>query len=100
MNAVEGTSSAHETDVIHVHYWASARAAAGIDAESVPVDGPISLAQLMHTLVERHPAANLRDVLHACSVLRGDEPVKNRDPDEVELLPGQSVEFLPPFAGG
>ncbi len=89
-----------ETGAISVHYWASARAAAGLDAEQVAVTGPISLAELMGILVDRHPGTNLRDVLHACSVLRGDEPVKNRDPDTVELRAGQSVEFLPPFAGG
>jgi sulfur-carrier protein len=100
MNAVEGTSAPRETDVIHVHYWASARAAAGVDAEVVAVDGSISLAELMRTLVDRHPGANLGAVLHACSVLRGEEPVKNRDPETVQLQPGQSVEFLPPFAGG
>ncbi|CUR55412.1 ThiamineS protein [metagenome] len=89
-----------ETGVIDVHYWASARAAAGLDAEEVPVTGSMSLADLMALLVERHPGTNLGDVLHACSVLRGDEPVKNRDPATVELRAGQSVEFLPPFAGG
>ena len=54
----------------------------------------------MRMLGERHAGSNLSDVLFACSVLRGDEPVKSRDPETVELLPGQSVEFLPPFAGG
>jgi sulfur-carrier protein len=100
MNVVDRTPSPRETEVIQVRYWASARAAAGVDAEAVAVDGPISLAELIRTLVDRHPSGNLGDVLHACSVLRGDEPVKNRDPETVELRPGQSVEFLPPFAGG
>jgi molybdopterin synthase sulfur carrier subunit len=100
MRPADATSSPRETEVIHVHYWASARAAAGVDAESVAVDGPISLAELMLALVDRHPGGNLEAVLHACSVLRGDEPVKNRDPETVQLRPGQSVEFLPPFAGG
>ena len=100
MSAVDRTSSPRETDVIRVHYWASARAAAGVYAEDVAVDGPISLAELIRTLVERHPKSNLGGVLHACSVLRGDEQVKNRDPETVQLRAGQSVEFLPPFAGG
>jgi hypothetical protein len=39
-------------------------------------------------------------VLEACSVLVGDLPVKSRDPEQVIVLPGQVVEFLPPFAGG
>jgi molybdopterin synthase sulfur carrier subunit len=100
MNTAARTSSPGETDVIHVHYWASARAAAGVDGEAVAVDGAISLADLVRMLVERHPGGNLGAVLHVCSVLRGDEPVRSRDPETVSLLPGQSVEFLPPFAGG
>jgi len=100
MNAATDSSPASETGAITVRYWASARAAAGLDAEQVEVDGPVTLAELMGILVARHPGANLGDVLHACSVLRGDEPVKNRDPGAVELRAGQSVEFLPPFAGG
>ncbi len=100
MDTPGSTPAADETMAIRVHYWASARAAAGVDAESVAVSAPISLAALIRELVERHPGSNLVDVLHACSVLRGDEPVKNRDPESVELRPGQSVEFLPPFAGG
>jgi molybdopterin converting factor small subunit len=39
-------------------------------------------------------------VLSACSVLVGDEPVGTRSDDDVEVHPGDSVEFLPPFAGG
>ncbi len=100
MRASNDSPPAGETDVITVHYWASARAAAGLDAEEVPVSGALSLADLMVLLVARHPGSNLSDVLHACSVLRGDEPVRNRDPATVELRAGQTVEFLPPFAGG
>jgi hypothetical protein len=42
----------------------------------------------------------LPGVLEACSVLVGDQPVKSRDPEAVLVRPGQTVEFLPPFAGG
>jgi hypothetical protein len=35
-----------------------------------------------------------------CSVLVGDRPVGAHDPDSVEVLPGETVELLPPFAGG
>jgi len=100
MDASGPSRAGDETKAIRVHYWASARAASGTDAESVVVSEPISLAELIKLLVDRHPESNLVDVLHACSVLRGDEPVKNRDPASVEVRPGQSIEFLPPFAGG
>jgi len=39
-------------------------------------------------------------VLEICSVLVGDRPVATEDPDTVTVEPGQTVEFLPPFAGG
>ena len=47
-----------------------------------------------------HPGTRLPNVLEACSVLVGDQPVGSRHPDDVLVTPGQSVEFLPPFAGG
>ncbi len=100
MSTREGTEPVDETSAVHVRYWASARAAAGTDGEAVPVQGVVSLSDLVRLLVERHPGGDLEKVLGACSVLRGDEPVKSRDPDSVELRPGQTVEFLPPFAGG
>ena len=100
MGALNDSPTPSETGVIIVHYWASARAAAGLDTEEVPVSGAMSLADLMALLVARHRGSNLSEVLHACSVLRGDEPVKNRDPASVDLRAGQTVEFLPPFAGG
>ena len=89
-----------ETQVILVRYWASARAAAGTDAEQVAVDGPITLTDLVERLVAAHPGSRLPQVLEACSVLVGDRPVKALDPATVEVRPGDSVEFLPPFAGG
>jgi sulfur-carrier protein len=100
MNPSNHSSDSSETGAITVQYWASARAAAGVDTESVPVVGTLTLVDLIALLVARHPGSNLADVLHTCSVLRGDEPVKSRDPATVVLRAGQSVEFLPPFAGG
>jgi sulfur-carrier protein len=89
-----------ETDVITVRYWASARAACGVSTEDIPSAGLNSLADLIATLVDRHPGTQVRDVLGVCSILLGDEQVSSRDPAKVELRAGQSVEFLPPFAGG
>jgi molybdopterin synthase sulfur carrier subunit len=49
----------------------------------------------------RHGArSRLADVLAVCSVLVGDRPVGSRAPEDVSVWPGQTVEMLPPFAGG
>jgi molybdopterin synthase sulfur carrier subunit len=85
---------------VTVRYWASARAAAGVASDDVPVDGPVTLAFLRERAVERHPGTRLPSVLAVCSVLVGDQPVGSRDPSSVVVEPGQTVEFLPPFAGG
>jgi hypothetical protein len=42
----------------------------------------------------------LAEVLAVCSALVGDLPVGSADPGEVIVRPGETVEFLPPFAGG
>ena len=82
-----------------VRYWAGARAAAGVSEESVP--GPLTLSQLFDELVARHAdRSRLKDVLSVCSVLVGDRPVGTSDPATVVLRPGDTVELLPPFAGG
>lgn len=88
-----------ETQVIRARYWAAARAAAGTAEEEVAVEGPVTLADLRAELVRRHDS-RLSDVLAVCSVLVGDRPVRSVDPAGVLVEPGETVEFLPPFAGG
>jgi molybdopterin synthase sulfur carrier subunit len=79
-------------ETVTVRYWAGARAAAGVDTETVP--GVRTVGDLVGHLVASRPA--LGPVLPVCSVLvdgrasSGDDPV----PD------GAVVEVLPPFAGG
>ena len=91
-------SAAAEAGVL-VHYWAGARAAAGVSEESVP--GPLTLSQLLDEVVARHSdRPRLKDVVSVCSVLVGDRPVGTSDPATVVLHPGDTVELLPPFAGG
>src|SRR3954452_5674047 len=86
---------------VTVRLWASARAAAGEAEILVAVPGPVSVAWLRDELVRRHPqGARLDPVLQVCSVLVGDRPLGKADPATVEVQPGWSVEFLPPFAGG
>jgi molybdopterin converting factor small subunit len=83
-----------------VRYWASARAAAGVATDDLPVTGPLTLADVVRRAAALHPGTRLPGVLEACSVLVGDQPVRSRDPETVLVRPGQTVEFLPPFAGG
>ena len=85
---------------ITVRYWASARAAAGVETDALPVTGPMTLAEVVRRAAGLHLGSRLPGVLEACSVLVGDQPVKSRDPEDVVVRPGQVVEFLPPFAGG
>ena len=89
-----------EPSRITVRYWASARAAAGVASDDVPVDGSVTLTELRERAVALHPGTNLEAVLGVCSVLVGDRPVGSQEPANVQLEPGDTVEFLPPFAGG
>ncbi|MEV7398552.1 MoaD/ThiS family protein [Aeromicrobium sp. NPDC092404] len=81
-----------------MHYWASARAAAGQAEERVPAG---SLAELLEEISRRHRDRDrFDDVIASCSILVGDTPVGARDPATITLHPGDTVELLPPFAGG
>jgi len=85
---------------VTVRYWAAARAAAGVDHDDLPVDGPVTLADVVRRVVDAHEGSDLARVLTVCSVLVGDRPVSTEDPVDVEIRPGDDVQFLPPFAGG
>ena len=100
MSVALESSKRNETDLIRVHYWASARAAAGVKGDDLAVDGPITLAEVVRRAVALHPGTRLPEVLQVCSTLIGDRPVGSDDPGRVVVKPGESVEFLPPFAGG
>jgi molybdopterin converting factor small subunit len=89
-----------EPTAVTVRYWASARAAAGVSSDELEVAGPVSLAELRDRAAALHPGTRLEAVLGVCSVLVGEQPVGSRDPAGVEISPGDTVEFLPPFAGG
>jgi molybdopterin converting factor small subunit len=92
--------AADETAPVTVRYWASARAAAGVTSDELAVTGPLTLTDVVRRAVALHPGSRLPQVLEACSVLLGDRPVASSHPDDVLVAPGQTVEFLPPFAGG
>jgi sulfur-carrier protein len=86
---------------VSVHLWAGARAAAGTGELDVEVPGAVTVAWLRDEVARRFAGAErLPAVLSACSVLVGSRPIGRADPASVEVLPGETVEFLPPFAGG
>ncbi|HEY0889026.1 MAG TPA: MoaD/ThiS family protein [Nocardioides sp.] len=85
---------------IRIRYWAAAKAAAGTPEDQLEVEGPLALDEVVRRVVALHPGTRLPDVLAVCSALVDDRPVKRLDPSTVLVEPGQSVEFLPPFAGG
>lgn len=100
MSPNSSLSPQNETQII-VRYWASARAATGVNEDRLETDSAITLSDIRARILDLHPDSdNLERVVRACSVLVDDEPLGRRDPGAVLVSPGQSVEFLPPFAGG
>lgn len=90
----------NESQVIRVRFWAAARAAAGVAEDTVATDAPIALDELTRRVLAQRGGDRLAAVLASCSVLVGERPVSSQDPAAVQVGPGESVEFLPPFAGG
>ena len=78
----------------------SARSAAGVGGDDLPVDGPDHADEVVRRALALHPGTRCAEVLQVCSTLVGDRPVNTEDPGVVVVAPGSSVEFLPPFAGG
>lgn len=74
--------------------FAAARAAVG--AGEVQVD-PGSLTEVLQRVEEQAPA--FAKVRPACSFLV-DETAVHGDPSAIPVLDGQTVDVLPPFAGG
>ena len=75
-----------------VRYFAGAREAAGTDTEVVEAR---TVGELHATLVARHAA--LADVLPRCSLLVGGVRASS---DDTPVGAGETVDVLPPFAGG
>lgn len=92
--------------MIDVRYFAAARAAAGVSAETVPAAE--TLGALCAYLVDRHPASAtpegalpLETVLGKSSYLLDGRGVGDLAAARDEPLGGvKSVDVLPPFAGG
>lgn len=83
---------------VTVRYFAAARAAAGTESEVVTIRPGVTVAELAHDLARRNP--QLSTVLQRCSYLCdgiavGAEAAAGR-PVEFD----QTIDVLPPFAGG
>ena len=80
---------------LNVRYFAAARAAAGMEEETLGVPEGTSVADLVERLSARNP--NLATVLQRCSFLCDGVAVRDRTEP---LRTNQTVDVLPPFAGG
>jgi molybdopterin synthase sulfur carrier subunit len=84
------------TVTVVVRYFASARAASGVDEEKVQLNAEPSMEDLVAELRESHPEG-LPRVLDAASFLL--DGIAVRDRTRI-LTDGACIDVLPPFAGG
>jgi sulfur-carrier protein len=80
---------------VTIRYFAAARAATGFDDEIVGVAPGTTVAALLHSLGERNP--ELAKVLSRCSYLCDGIAVRDLG---MTVGDAQTVDVLPPFAGG
>ncbi|KAA0107990.1 MoaD/ThiS family protein [Mycolicibacterium sp. P1-5] len=80
---------------VTVRFFASARAAAGTDSHRLNLHPGTTVADVVNELGCRND--ELARVLQRCSYLCDGIAVKNK---ATELQPGQTLDVLPPFAGG
>ena len=82
-------------DTITVRYFAAARAAAGSDSEQLTVRSGATVGELVDTLAGS--SQELARVLGRCSYLCDGLAVRNK---AQPLQAGNTIDVLPPFAGG
>ncbi len=80
---------------VTIRYFAAARAAAGIETETLSVPAGTTVDGLVTDLSGRGP--ELAKVLARCSYLRDGVAVRDKN---VALRTRETVDVLPPFAGG
>lgn len=80
---------------VTVRYFAAARAAAGAESETVVLRPGTTIAQLVERLAVR--GSRLATVLARCSYLCDGVAVRD---EKTALHPGNTIDVLPPFAGG
>ena len=90
------SSSETSTDIeVTVRFFAAARAAAGNEVETIRLRPDTTLSELIAQLSARDE--NFAKVLLRCSFLRDGVAVRDAD---VALVNAQTIDVLPPFAGG
>jgi molybdopterin converting factor small subunit len=86
---------------VTIRYWAAAKEAAGVAAESVEAE---TLAEALDVILARRAgdagSERLRSVLAASSFLVDGAPAGRRVPADLVLAESARIEVLPPFAGG
>ena len=83
---------------VTIQYWAAAKEAAGMAAESVEAE---TLAEALDAIVARRgDHERLRSVLAASSFLVDGAPAGRRVAADLVLPEAARIEVLPPFAGG
>lgn len=80
---------------VTVRYFAAARSASGFDDEIIGLAPGATVGALVHTLSERDP--ELAKVLSRCSYLCDGIAVRDLG---MTLVDAQTLDVLPPFAGG
>ena len=80
---------------VTVRYFAAALAAAGADSETMTLRSGTTVAELVKTLAGRGEL--LANVLNRCSYLRDGVAVRDAT---IALRSGDTIDVLPPFAGG
>ncbi|ORV48609.1 MoaD/ThiS family protein [Mycobacterium europaeum] len=80
---------------VTVRYFAAARAAAGAESETVVVRPGTTVAELIGRLAVR--GSRLASVLGRCSYLCDGVAVRD---ETAPLRRGNTIDVLPPFAGG
>lgn len=80
---------------VTVRYFAAARAAAGADSETVVLRPGTTVAELVDRLATG--GSRLATVLNRCSYLCDGVAVRD---ETASLCNGNTIDVLPPFAGG
>jgi molybdopterin converting factor small subunit len=83
--------------IVTMRYWAAARDAAGVSEQRVTAD---TLAAALAAVTGSADRARLQAVIARSSFLVDGNPVGRRAAETVQLLDGNVIEVLPPFAGG
>ena len=83
---------------VTVRYFAAARTAAGAESETVAVRPGATIAELVDGLARRN--TRLATVLGRCSYLCDGIAVRDDTATSRRLRAGETIDVLPPFAGG